>query len=208
MKELLAQRKEKKGKKPTFLQQDGHKKARLSKTWRKPRGRHSKIRLQLRGYKRMPKVGWGSPTAVKGLHQTGLEGVLVYNIGDVNEIDAQKQGMIIGRQVGAKKKLVIIQAAQAKNITLLEIKSIDDYKKELEKQFSERVTKKKGKEEKAAAKKEEKKKVEDKEEKKKEEKAEDKEEKEKKEKAEKAEDKEEKEKKEKAEKDKLLIKRQ
>ena len=202
MKELLAQRKEKKGKKPTFLQQDGHKKARLSKTWRKPRGRHSKIRLRLRGYKRMPKVGWGSPTAVKGLHQTGLEGVLVYNIGDVNEIDAQKQGMIIGRQVGAKKKLGIIQAAQAKNITLLEIKSIDDYKKELEKRFSERVTKKKkGKEEKA-------KKAEKKEEKKKEEKVENKEEKEKKEKAEKVEDKEEKEKKEKAEKDKLLIKRQ
>ena len=199
MKELLAQRKEKKGKKPDFLQQDGHKKAGLSKTWRKPRGRHSKIRLRLRGYKRGPKVGWGSPTAVKGLHQNGLEVVLVYNIGDVNKIDAQKQGIIISRQVGAKKKLVIIQAAQAKNITLLEIKSVDDYKKKLEKQFSERVTKKKkGKEEKAkkAEKKEEKKKVEEKEEK------------EKKDKVEKAEDKAEKEKKEKAEKDKLLIKRQ
>ena len=125
--------------------------------------------------------------------------VLVYNIGDVNKIDVQKQGIIISRQVGAKKKLVIIQAAQAKNITLLEIKSVDDYKKKLEKQFSERVTKKKkGKEEKAkkAEKKEEKKKVEEKEEK------------EKKDKVEKVEDKAEKEKKENAEKDKLLIKRQ
>lgn len=203
MKELLAQRKEKKGKKPAFLQQDGHKKARLSKTWRKPRGRHSKIRLQLRGYKRMPKVGWGSPTAVKGLHQNGLEGVLVYNLGDVNEIDAQKQCIIIGRQVGAKKKLGIIQAAQAKNITLLEIKSVDDYKKELEKRFSERVTKKKkGKEEKAkkkevAADKKQKEVAAPKPEEKKEE-----------EKVEKVEEKEEKEKKEKAEKDKLLIKRQ
>lgn len=138
MNEQLAQRKEQKGKKPSFIQQDSHKKKRVAQKWRKPRGRHSKLRLHLRGYKRWPCTGWRSPRTVKGLHTSGLEIVVVRNLTELGKIDGTKQGVVIGSSVGAKNRITLIEVTQAKNITLLNIKDIDTYKKQLQDTFNAR----------------------------------------------------------------------
>lgn len=151
--EALALRKIKKGKKPVFIQQEAHKIKGVPQKWRKPRGRHAKMRLHLRGYKRWPKTGWGSPQSVKGLHHTGLEIIMVHTLGALEQIDNAKQGIIIGGGVGSKKKLDLIAAAQSKNITILNIKDVAAKKKQIQDRFALRKEKKK-----VEAKKEEKKK--------------------------------------------------
>jgi len=172
MKEQLAQRKEQKGKKPSFIQQDSHKKKRVAQKWRKPRGRHSKLRLHIRGYKRWPCTGWRSPRSVKGLHTSGLEIVVVHNLTELGKIDGTKQGVVIGSAVGAKNRIPLIEVTQAKNITLLNIKDIDTYKKQLQDTFNARKERNAKKTKKKEEKKTEEKKKEEKktEEKKKEEK--------------------------------------
>ena len=202
MKELIQFKKSRKAKKPKFIQQDGHKKISLAEKWRKPRGRHSKLRLNLRGYKRRPRVGWGSPAQVKGLHATGLEIILVQNVQDVNKLDEKKHGVIIGASVGNKKRLDVLDAVQKKNLILLNIKDIDNYKKNIQEQFNQRKEKRKKILEK---KKEEKKSKEKKKEEKKEQQETDEQKKE--EKKEQQETDEQKKEREKKEQDKLLTKR-
>ena len=159
MNEIITQRKEHKKKKPHFIQQDSHKKKGVPQKWRKPRGRHSKMRLQLRSYHRCPKVGWGSPGAVKGLHPKGLEIMMVHTLSELDHIDNTKQGIILGSGVGMKKKMALLEAAQSKNITLLNVKNIEEYKKQMEQKITARREKKnrreKTKEEVKAAKKKE-----------------------------------------------------
>ena len=106
-----------KKKKLTFIRQDTHKKKRLAKNWRKPRGIDSKLRLQLRGKGKLVKVGYKSPKAVRGLNREGLKEILVCNINDLNLI---KEGMVgvIGSTVGARKKIDIIKKATEKKIKL------------------------------------------------------------------------------------------
>ena len=72
MKELLALRKKLKKKKPKFYSQEYHKKIRLGKRWRKPRGTDSKVRLKLKGHVNRVSVGYGSPRKVRGLTRDGL----------------------------------------------------------------------------------------------------------------------------------------
>lgn len=50
-----------------FIRQDAHKKAKLKNLWRKPKGLHNKMRLQKKGYRRLPKVGMGTPNTEKNL---------------------------------------------------------------------------------------------------------------------------------------------
>ncbi len=119
--ELLALRKQIKSDKPDFIRQDYHKKLRLAKNWRKPKGLHSKVRENRRGYVSRLKRGYGSPAAVKGLHPNGLQPVLVTHLGQLKKMDKAKQGMILSGKLGAHKKLALIQEAEKLNIQILNI---------------------------------------------------------------------------------------
>ena len=198
----LELRKKIKSKMPTFVAQDTHKKKRIRKRWRRPRGIQSKMRLSIKGYRRGVAVGYGSPKIVRGFHSSGLEQKLVKSAKDVEGVDPKKIGILISGTVGLKKKLEIIKKSKELGLTILNIKDVEGYLKKV----NEIIEKKKAEKSKSAKTKEEKKK-------KLEEKAKEKEDKEKKEgegladKIESAEGKEEAEKKEKAEKDKLLTKK-
>ncbi len=201
-KELLEKRNLLKKKKPAFAKQDSHKKSKLSSSWRKPRGSDSKMRVSRKGYRRIVKIGWGSPSAVKCTDSKGLLPVEVSTIKDLTLVDPQKNVMVIPRGVGIKKRMVLVEQAISKKITisnykepekfLTETKSLFEAKKqEKEKTKAEREKKKE-----AAKKEAEKKKA-----------KEDKSDKDKKDKKDKTDDLAEEEKKieEKKEKDKLLI---
>jgi len=117
----LELRKQIKRRKPKYVQQDAHKLKRLAWKWKKPRGKDSKMGKGIKGYKRMVEPGYGSPRNVYGMHMSGLMPIVVHT---VQEIDAlQKgQGAIIGGTVGARKKIMLIEHAMKKNITLLNVK--------------------------------------------------------------------------------------
>ncbi|PPA80039.1 MAG: 50S ribosomal protein L32e [ANME-2 cluster archaeon HR1] len=116
---LLKVRKRQKQKKPVFLQTDHHKKKRLKKTWRRPRGLHNKKRRYILGKGQIVRVGFGSPVAVKGLHPSGFMDVLVSRIQDLENMDPDTQAVRISRTVGQRKRIEILKKAQTQGMKIL-----------------------------------------------------------------------------------------
>lgn len=121
-KKLLATRKTIKSKKPDFVQQDYHKKKRLSKKWKRPTGLQSKMRHQFKGYNRRVKQGWRSPVEVRGFHGKGVESVMINNVSELSKV-TKDQGIIISAKVGLKKRIDILKKAEELKILVLNLKS-------------------------------------------------------------------------------------
>ena len=188
-KELLGLRKKIKNKKPNFNRQDAHKRIKLDKRWRRPKGLQSKMRLKLSGYRKSISTGYGSPKEIKDFDKSGLKIKLISAINALNDINPKEEGIIIASNVGFKKRKEIIKKAKEKEITILNVKDIETWIKVSEEKLEKKKEKRKQKLDKRTEKKKEL-------EKKKEEKL-----------AEKLTE-EEKKKKEKEEKDKILTKKQ
>lgn len=99
-----------------FPRHASHRKARVSKAWRRPRGLHNKLRLQKKGHGKLVKEGYRSPVETRGKRK-GLEIVRVENVGDLEGLDAKTQGVLIAN-IGAKKKLAVLEAIEKKKLTL------------------------------------------------------------------------------------------
>lgn len=159
--ELLGLRKQIKSKKPNFIRQDYHKKKRLSNKWRRPKGLHSKIRLQFRGRAKCVSAGYGSPRKVRHLHKSGLQQCLIRSAKDLEGLDAKKNCLVISSSLGDKKRIVILKKAKEQGFNVLNFNNPDDYIKKVEDKINVRKKKKaeektKAKETKKAGKKEEK----------------------------------------------------
>lgn len=152
MKDLIIKRKEMKSRKPKFVRQDAHKKKRVGRSWRRPKGIQSKVRLCIKGYRKSANIGYGAPKQAKGLSKEGLERVYVSNVSSIDSIDNKKQGIIISSSVGKRKKLAIIKAAKEKQVTILNLKDPAKYmgkiEDEMKKKKEDKQKKKKAKEEK------------------------------------------------------------
>lgn len=120
---LLKLRRRLKARKPEFRRYESHKKLRLrNKGWRRPRGRHSKLRQRYGGKwsgKIPVSVGFGSPKAVRGLHPCGKEEVLVHTLKQLDEVDPDRQAVRIASSVGMKKRLAIEEKAKELGIKVL-----------------------------------------------------------------------------------------
>lgn len=116
---LLNVRKRQKSKKPTFKRTDHQKKKKLDDNWRRPRGLQSKLRKRIAAKGAVVQVGYGSPRAVRGLHPSGFEDVLVRNLRDVQSVDPLCQAARIARTVGVRKRQIIEEAADGLGIRIL-----------------------------------------------------------------------------------------
>jgi large subunit ribosomal protein L32e len=115
---LLDARKANKASLPEFNRIDSHKKKKLALSWRKPRGHHCQMRRQRKAKGSLVKIGFGSPAAVRGLHASGYEEVLVYRPEDVKGI-TKTQAIRVSGTVGRKKQAEIEKAAKELNIKVL-----------------------------------------------------------------------------------------
>ena len=120
---LLRVRRRQKARKPDFKRYCWNKKLRLrDKSWRRPRGLHSKLRRRYGGKEAgriVVSVGFGSPRLVRGLHPSGYEEVLVYNPEDLDKVNPEKQVARIASCVGMRKRLAIESRAEELGVRIL-----------------------------------------------------------------------------------------
>jgi large subunit ribosomal protein L32e len=157
-KKLLDIRKKLKKKRPSFHREDSHKVIKVKRKWRKPTGRHSKVRHQLRGYVKRVEPGYRSPALIRGAHKSGLFSVIINNIADLNKVNKEKQGIVISARVGKKKKVMILKRAKELGLTRLNIRDDDAFIKSVEDFIKARKEKKQAHKKKKESKEKEKKK--------------------------------------------------
>lgn len=117
--ELLSLRARIQRRRPAFRRQEGFRYRRLGDAWRKPRGRHSKLRRRLRYRGATVSPGYRGPRGVRDLHPSGFREVLVHRPGDLEEVDPQTQAVRIAHGVGTRKRLAIQDRADELEIRVL-----------------------------------------------------------------------------------------
>ena len=92
---------------------------RIKKSWRRPRGIHSKVRLRKKGKIKMPSIGMRTPKEIRGLHPSGFREVLVERPEELLSVDAKKEAVRIAKKVGRKKREEIKKKAEELGIKVL-----------------------------------------------------------------------------------------
>ena len=121
-KEKLQIRRQIKKRTPTFLREEWFRYKRIPKNWRRPDGITSKMRINLKYRPSKVRVGFRGPKEVRGLHPSGFEEVMIYNVADLKNIDPEKQAARIGGTVGTKKRLEIAKKAEELEIRVLNMR--------------------------------------------------------------------------------------
>jgi len=100
------------------------KKRQLSDSWRKPKGQHNKQREQKKAKGALPKPGFGSPIAVRGMHPSGFFEVMISTVKELEGLDPKTQAVRIGATVGDRKRVVIQEKAAAAGLKVLNARTV------------------------------------------------------------------------------------
>jgi large subunit ribosomal protein L32e len=101
--------------------------------WRKPKGRHNKMRDMKRGYPVNVKVGYRKSNKERS-KLDGRNSVLIMNIKDLEKMDKGKIAVI--GAVGKKKRIELVKKAKENKISLYNVnieKFLEENKTDLEK---------------------------------------------------------------------------
>ncbi len=97
--------------KPKFKRPESWRYKRLDTGWRRPKGIDSMIRKREKGHPVMPGIGYRSSRKLRGLHPSGMQEVLVYNIKDMDGLHPKLHAVRIAHRVGDRKRLTILERA-------------------------------------------------------------------------------------------------
>ena len=117
--EALAKRAVISGRRPAFKRQEWFRYQKLGESWRRPKGIHSKMKRNLKRRPPVVDIGFRGPAEVRGLHPSGFEEVMVYNVEGLEGIDPKAQAVRIGGTVGTKKRIDIQERADELGIRVL-----------------------------------------------------------------------------------------
>lgn len=106
--------------KQRFVRQNISRK-RLKVKWRRPRGIHSKLRLNKAGHIKKPSPGFRSTKKDR------RDRVKIIVIRNINELANAKQSVLLASKLGLKKKLEILKRCQELKLNVLNIKNIDEF---------------------------------------------------------------------------------
>lgn len=119
MRRLLSMRAAKNAQRPKFRRQEWFRYQKFGDEWRKPQGGQSKLRRHF-GYRwNLPSIGYRGPRAVRGLHPSGFQEVLVHHERQLDRLDAKKQAVRIAHGVGARKRELIEKACDDRGLRVL-----------------------------------------------------------------------------------------
>ena len=136
----------------TFKRDGYGKKKQLSDSWRKPRGQHNKQREQKKAKGALPKPGFGSPIAVRGMHPSGFFEVLINSVKELEGIDPKTHAIRIGATVGERTRVGLQEKALAAGFKVLNARTVKTGSKQEKIPKPAKVADKKKSEEKKPAK--------------------------------------------------------
>lgn len=116
---MLRARKKVSSTRPKFVRQESWRYIRLAENWRKPKGIDNKMRKQVSGVPPLVKVGYRGPKKARGLHPSGYKDRLIHNIRDLEKLDPKIDAARIGHSVGRRKRIDIVNKANALGIKVL-----------------------------------------------------------------------------------------
>jgi len=106
--------------KGAVFKRDGYgKKRQLSDSWRKPRGQHNKQREQKKAKGALPKPGFGSPIAVRGMHPSGFFEILISSAKELEGFDPKTHAVRIRATVGERTRTGLQEKALAEGFKVL-----------------------------------------------------------------------------------------
>lgn len=120
-----------------FKRQEQYRFKKLKKSWRKPRGKDSKMRKDKKGKMPRVKIGYRKPKNERGVHPSGFREELVNNASDLEKINPETHAARVSSTVGARKKGQIIERAKELGIKILNIKENEVGGKEIESEDTE-----------------------------------------------------------------------
>jgi len=115
-KRLLELRNKMNRKRPEFHRQEWFRYIRLGSSWRKPRGKHSKLR-EKKGYRHaIVESGYRGPRTARYLHPSGFREIYVNNIKDLEKINPKTEGARLSSHIGKRKRIEIQEKARSLGI--------------------------------------------------------------------------------------------
>lgn len=105
---------------PTFARHQSEKFVRVKPSWRRPRGIDNKVRKNMNGVRRMPKIKYMKPEPIRFVLPNGFRKVLIHNPMDLEPLICLNKVYCgeIAHSVGAKKRIAIVNRAKELGITL------------------------------------------------------------------------------------------
>lgn len=147
MKASLQSRNERKAKKPDFERCQSDYRGSFAGVWRKARGKTNKQRRGKRGHKRVPRVGYGSPSDVYGVTRLGFRPVVINCVRDL-EIVGDGDIAVLGGRVGERKRIILLEEIRKRGCKIFNVKDAGAYIESVEKNIEERGKKSKSRKEK------------------------------------------------------------
>jgi large subunit ribosomal protein L32e len=115
--------------KGAVFKRDGFgKKSQISDSWRKPRGQHSKQRRQKKARGALPRPGFCSPVAVRGMHPSGFYDILVFSVDELGELNPKTQAVRIAANVGRRIRAIIQEKALSAGLKVLNAREVPQVK--------------------------------------------------------------------------------
>jgi large subunit ribosomal protein L32e len=118
-KKLLALRRKRKNAKPDFVRQESWRYVRLDESWRRPRGKDSKMRLGVKGWPKTVNIGYGSPKKTRGLHPSGLKPVLISSKRDLEEAGSPEGKILVfSSKLGRRLREALAKEASSRGFAI------------------------------------------------------------------------------------------